>query len=391
MQHFCTIVAVSGLSINCFVGLIVHKVCEYLSTNLDREQLILVIGSHSEDLSRSLLERFYLVDSTNCVSIVNSTLYRKVISLQTPEVNNYGGVVIDNTTGRLTDKELLVLINRLRFRCKELVIINKNDSDIQVFKKPPRVVVSLTTVPNRLSTITPNCGIRPCIETLINQSNKNFEIHINIPHFNTKSHEVYQIPQWLQDYEYHGLVQLYRTHDFGACTKLVPTVLRLTNPDDIIVTVDDDIQYNDGFIDYHLKKRIQYPNAALGFAGISSIDNTAHFCTTMSKDTRVKILEGYKTVSYKREFFKDDFLSEILTDTACKSWNDDILFSAYMGKHQIEKYVVNYDKDTVFTPEVESFPIIRVTPNEFGGVSQHRRDRDPAFHEHYFKLGWLER
>jgi len=143
----------------------------------------------------------------------------------------------------------------------------------------------------------------------------------------------------------------------------------------------------DGFIEYHLLKRQQHPNCALGFAGISSLNGTCHFCTTVSEDVRVKILEGYKTVSYHRSFFKEDFFIEF----AGKSWSDDILLSAYLGKHEIEKWVVNYDKDTEFSAIVESFPVIGHLPNEKGGCWWFRNESATDNSDEYYKLGYLER
>ena len=135
-----------------------------------------------------------------------------------------------------------------------------------------------------------------------------------------------------------------------------------------------------------MKKREEYPDAALGFAGISAIDGSCHFCTTLNKDTRVKIIEGYKTVSYKRKFFEDDFKK-----FAIGNWNDDMIISAYLGKHNIIKIVMSYDQDTDFSPRVESFPVIGSLPNEYGGCRLWRMEDAPDNHDIYYKLGYLER
>jgi hypothetical protein len=135
-----------------------------------------------------------------------------------------------------------------------------------------------------------------------------------------------------------------------------------------------------------LNKRNDYPDSAIGFAGMGAIDGTCHFCTTMEKDTRVKILEGYKTISYKRSFFGNDF-----KDFAIGNWNDDMIISAYLGKNDVKKYVVSYSGDTDFNARVESFPIIGHIPNEFGGCSWFRKESIPDNHNIYYKLGYLER
>jgi hypothetical protein len=171
-------------------------------------------------------------------------------------------------------------------------------------------------------------------------------------------------------------------------TKILPTILRTDENDDIIIIiVDDDLSYEDGFIEYHLEKRKQYPNSVIGFAGMSALNGTCHFCTTVNQDVRVKIIEGYKTASYKRSFFKSDFFSEFVGE----SWSDDIILSAYMGKHNIEKWVVSYDKDTDFSARVESFPVIGHLPNERGGCWWYRSESASDNADKFYKLQYLER
>lgn len=248
-----------------------------------------------------------------------------------------------------------------------------------------KVIITLTTIPNRLNKTIG--GLKPAIDKLLNLSYGNYEIHLNIPFFCKKSNEEYVMPKWLDEIKDFKL-KIFRTEDYGSLTKILPTLLRLDRNDDtILITVDDDLEYIDGFIEYHLEKRKQYPNYALGFAGLSAIDNNCHFCTTLQKDTRVKILEGYKTVSYRNSFFKQDFFDEFVG----KSWSDDILLSAYMGKHNIHKIVMNYDKDIDFNPRVESFPIVGHLPNERGGCFLFRSENINDNADIWYKLGYLER
>ena len=215
-----------------------------------------------------------------------------------------------------------------------------------------KVILTMTTIPNRLK----EKSLRDVISILSNLSYSNYEIHFNIPFVNKKTNEEYEIPEWLEHSQSNKL-KIYRTNDYGPITKILPTILRTSDPNQIIITVDDDLEYMDGFIEYHLEKRKIYQDCAIGFAGISAIDGSCHFCTTVKEDVRVKILEGYKTVSYKRSFFKDDF-----KEFAKDGWSDDVILSAYMGKNEIKKYVVNYNGDNDFRSRVESFPCVRIMP-----------------------------
>ena len=250
-----------------------------------------------------------------------------------------------------------------------------------------KIIISLTTIPSRLNYHDSRGGLRPVIDRLLTLSYSNYEIHLNIPYIVKKTNEEYSLPSWLTEIK-DSKLKIFRTDDYGSMTKILPTILRTEESDDvIIITVDDDLSYEDGFIEYHIEKRKQYPNAVIGFAGISALNGTCHFCTTVKNDVRVKIIEGYKTVSYRRSFFKPDFFSEFVGE----SWSDDIILSAYMGKHNIEKWVVNYDKDEDFTPRVESFPIIGHLPNERGGCWWFRSENISDNSDKYYKQQYLER
>jgi hypothetical protein len=248
-----------------------------------------------------------------------------------------------------------------------------------------QVIITLTTIPNRLNTT--NGGLKPIIDKMLNLSYSNYVIHLNIPEICKKSSEKYIIPQWLIQIN-NPKLKIFRTEDYGSLTKILPTLMRLDrNDNSVLITIDDDLEYIDGFIEYHLEKRKQYPNSALGFAGISAINGSCHFCTTLKEDTRVKILEGYKTISYVNSFFKQDFFDEFVG----KSWSDDIIISAYLGKHNIEKIVMNYNKDLDFNPRVESFPIVGHLPNERGGCFWFRNENINDNADIWYKLGYLER
>jgi hypothetical protein len=267
----------------------------------------------------------------------------------------------------------------------EIEIIDRFDAEITENHK---VILSLSTTPSKLHEIREGWGVRLVIEKLISLEYPNYEIHFNVPNFNVKINQAYFIPKWLEELEKeHEHLKVFRTEDYGSITKIVPTLQRVEDPDTVIITVDDDLEYVDGFIEYHLSKMKEHPGCALGFAGISAVDGSCHFCTTLPKDTRVKILEGYKTVSYLRKFFDDDFFSDFVG----KSWSDDIVLSAYMGKQNIKKIVMNYDKDETFNPVVESFPVVRGIPNEQSGCFWFRSESAPDNSEQYYKLGYLER
>jgi hypothetical protein len=254
------------------------------------------------------------------------------------------------------------------------------------------IIISLTTVPNRLMEPHDHMGARLGLKTILDQSYKNFTIHFNIPYRYKLTNEEITIPNWLNDYsKKYSNLEIYRTEDHGPITKILPTIERINDPETIIIVADDDLYYMNGLIEAHLKARDKYPNHAIGFAGMSAIDGSCHFCTSVKEDKRVKILEGYKTVSYKRNFF-DQSLYNFLD----KSWNDDLILSAYMGYKNIPKIVIAYEQETDFSPRVESFPVIGHTPIERGGCFNFRNSTEYQQISElnanlWYKNGYLER
>lgn len=253
-----------------------------------------------------------------------------------------------------------------------------------------KIIISLTTVPNRLMEHQGTSAAKLALTTLLEQSFHAYEVHFNIPVEYRGT--IIELPDWIIEYQnkYPNL-KIFRTYDYGSITKLIPTLERISDPETIIIVADDDLYYMDGLISAHLDARIKYPNFALGFAGISALDSSCHFCTTLKHDTRVKILEGYKTISYLRKFFD---LDELKTMFLNKTWRDDETLSAYMGYKNIPKLVLAYSHDIDFSPRVESFPVIGHVPAEKGGCVVDREsdntESEKNIHE-WYKLGYLER
>lgn len=242
-----------------------------------------------------------------------------------------------------------------------------------------KVILTLTTIPSRLKNTSPY-GFKSVIYSLMNQSHEDYELHINIPEVNKKTGEEYIIPDWLNElnnvWVRRHVLRIYRTKDYGPVTKLYPTVQRIKDPNMKIIVVDDDLLYDSRMVEEHLKLRKKNNEVAWGFAGINALEKHQfsgidRFVGAVNEDKRVGILEHYKSVSYVRGMFDDDFNDEFVT----KGWADDELISAYMGMKGIKKYVgaTNYIPKWETEEEwrkygvVESFPVI----NRCSGVGGH--------------------
>lgn len=232
------------------------------------------------------------------------------------------------------------------------------------------IVISLTTVPERLNN--PNeDGLKLVLKSLCTQKDNDYEIHFNIPNNYNITNEKYEIPTWMDDYklEYPNL-KIFRTEDLGPPTKFVPTIQRITNPDTIILVVDDDLVYHEEMVSEHRKYQEILLDSVIGYDGRGceiplfnhDIRDSWIICVTQIRETHS--LQHYKSVSYKKKLFDVDFF----TDYLGKTLSDDILISKYFRNNSVKMYVVPYEKDNHLfdTKEkwdlnqgVTSFPVLR--------------------------------
>jgi FkbM family methyltransferase len=228
----------------------------------------------------------------------------------------------------------------------------------------PKVVVSLSTIPSRLSdTKYGERGIMSCLKSLNEQSYSNYEIHFNVPYFSSYSGEKYEIPDWIHGF---NKIKIFRVDDIGPATKVVPTIQRIEDPETIIIVADDDLVYHKDMVKEHSKNQTER-DCAFGYDSLGTPhpvfnDKRDHFVVSVPFEVEGKILQHYKTVSYKRRYFEDDFFAKFVGKTK----SDDILMSAYMKKQGIKKIVMPYEhEEKIETLEVwekkggvTTFPVI---------------------------------
>jgi len=237
-----------------------------------------------------------------------------------------------------------------------------------------KAVVTLTTIPSRLISSYPE-DIKLCLNSLLDQTFEDYEVHLNIPYKLNLTGEDYVIPEWLdQLVENNQKLKVFRGEDYGSITKIVDTLKRIEDPNCIIITADDDLVYHQEMVaEQYLNQTERFSNCAVGYDGISAMEQVFrdirnHYVVSVPCNVRVNVLQHYKTVSYKRSYFEDDFFIDFVD----KSWADDIAVSAYMGKQKIQKYVTYYEKESIPTTieewsvrgGVTTFPVIRHTQHD---------------------------
>lgn len=255
------------------------------------------------------------------------------------------------------------------------------------------IYISLTTVPDRMNF---ERSARINLLSLLTQNTeKEFRVLYNVPKKyvgkiadNTgllpQSDELgedVKIPDWIEKLtvDYPKLI-VNRTKDYGPVTKIVGALLYTQNDDDIIIVCDDDHEYHPDMLEYHFKKQTQYKNCAIAFRGDRLCEKREwvkngkkHWLYVQTPeyypvrvDQYLNITGHWHSVSYKRSFFKEDFLDE---DFLFKNhWSDDILVAYYVVKHGLEIVCAAWDKETDFRlvnqydRDCCSFPIVRTLP-----------------------------
>jgi len=87
------------------------------------------------------------------------------------------------------------------------------------------------------------------------------------------------------------------------------------------------------------------PNNKDLFNSCTHTDYRNHFICCVSEPTTTKTVQHYKSVSYRKKLFKDNFLKDFVG----KTHSDDVLVSYYFRFEKIDMIIVPYE------PELERF------------------------------------
>ena len=216
-------------------------------------------------------------------------------------------------------------------------------------------IITLTTIPSRLSYEGEACSLKDTIASLLNQSHSDIEVWLNVPWVMARDNVKYIIPEWASDLmESDPRFKINRCDDQGSATKLLPTLSLITDVDQVIIVVDDDHTYHEDMVKEHLKHRAKWPEFAIGYDGQRSRDQVTTARANIFDDPRdhwvgahglnlyVDILQHYKSVSYTRGMFRRDF-NDFWREY--KMWCDDTVIAAYMGKHRIPRVVAAVESE----------------------------------------------
>jgi hypothetical protein len=192
-----------------------------------------------------------------------------------------------------------------------------------------RIVVVIPSVPSKL------INLRPMMHAVLSQSLKPSKIYI-ILESNVDGTEEYMtyvepllIPDIIDVRFYNPAV--------GQTCKLIPVLEVEKALDTLIVTIDDDMIYKPNMLSDLVRRHMNFPHAALGYAGqVIDADLVVRSADTWrDRAEGVDILEAFLGAIYRRDFFDDSFLTQPIPEV-CKS-TDDIWISAHLAKKKISR------------------------------------------------------
>ena len=207
-------------------------------------------------------------------------------------------------------------------------------------REQPRIIVSLTTLPDRIA------QLRPTLDCLLQQTRPADEIVIAIPEISLRQLTPYVIPEWIRDLPSVRILSADR--DWGPATKSIPAVKRelaAGQNDTAIVVVDDDRIYPRDAIETYLHHTIELPDAALCFRGAAMPrsfdwrDAKMIHGNRLRKAKRVAVITGCGSYLIKPRFFDESFWDYSAAPRAA-FYMDDIWISGCLDRRAVRKYVV---------------------------------------------------
>src|SRR5881396_2741298 len=204
----------------------------------------------------------------------------------------------------------------------------------------PRVIVSLSTVPDRIN----NLG--PTIRSLLRQTRPPDEIVLAIPEFSIREQRPYAVPKHVSRWPL--LRVLHCRKDWGPATKFIPIVreeLAAGRGNTLIMVVDDDRIYPRDALETYLHYNKQLPEEVLCFRGAAMPRDLdwRHAKMIRASELRqpqpVAVITGCGSYLIQPTFF-DESLWDYSQAPKGAFYMDDIWISGCLAKANVKRYVV---------------------------------------------------
>jgi len=219
------------------------------------------------------------------------------------------------------------------------------------WKPSSRVVVTLTTRPDRLSAM-----LKPTLLSVLSQDLAPDALYLNIPEgTNVRSGEEYRVPDDLaamQD------LTILRCKDRGPVTKLYPALEAESNPETIVISVDDDKIYPPELLRtlaWHLENTVDTAVSCCGWSVWWWPNHWMHvtipYYMRGSFGVYADVLQGVCGVGYRKRFFN---VTELQNPPDACYTVDDVWIAGSLATHGIRRAIISARMDPAQRPEVNA-------------------------------------
>ena len=232
------------------------------------------------------------------------------------------------------------------------------------------IIVSLTTSPKRIHTL------KTVLKRLMSQTVQPDKIVLNLPYVFKRTGETYDIP----DYLHQPWLHINRCEDIGPATKVLPTRELVSDPETIIISVDDDILYKKTMIASFLRYA-HLPYVLSGgqsgcYKQIKIGDEYLHIS---------QLIEGFSGVCFRKKHLDKIKISPNFKD--CFT-SDDFMISNQLGKHKIEilKIKNTIEKVLKIGKKEDALHLSKNNNERYQSCAAHLKDKNQLFIKHFHVL-----
>nr|KAJ3420852.1 hypothetical protein HK105_005117 [Polyrhizophydium stewartii] len=209
-----------------------------------------------------------------------------------------------------------------------------------------RIVASMSTFPARMD------RVRLSLASLFNQTLPLDAVHVNIPdrirRMDAPINET-ELAADLADLrdKFGPRLQIHRGEDYGPATKLIGSLPFETDPDTLIITVDDDVEYDPRTVQVLYQGYREHPSNFVA-AACEELITLANYNWIYINDNRV--CNGwacaYKGVLYRVGMFDESIFNYAGVPMGCVV-HDDVYLSGFLLRKGYRPFHVGLDFDTV--------------------------------------------
>ena len=194
----------------------------------------------------------------------------------------------------------------------------------------------MTTIPARLE------GLSKTVKSALDHLVHCDAIYLNIPHVSRKGKKYVLPKDFLSDLtpEQQTKVILNRCQDLGPITKILPALELESDPNTLVISLDDDIMFKKDISQILLEKHRQYPDACVSFSGfcVGVFPFNWQFAISNKRDLECDWIQGVHSIVFPRG---------LIDLESFKEWkphmikHDDHRISSFLSSKGIRRISIN--------------------------------------------------